>query len=459
MSRTISRRRFMTSTAVAGAVATTRSLGHAAVPARAVGPTVAAAGADKPALLGGPPVRSTPFPSWPVVDEPEEKALLDVLHSGKWFRGSGQTVTRFEEAWATLTGARHCLATANGTSALFVSLAGLDVGPGDEVILPPYTFVATVNVILLHHALPIFVDSDIETFQIDAGRIEEAVTDRTTALLPVHLGGNACDLDAILDIADRRGVPVLEDACQAHLGEWRGRKLGTLGTAGCFSFQASKNLNSGEGGAILTNDEALAERFYAFHNNSRGRRGGGPGFSYGDRRGANLRLTEFQAGLLLAQMTRLEEQSRTRDENARHLTAQLDEIPGIHPARRHEGCTRNGYHLYMARYQAEEFEGLPRARFLEALRAEGVPCSSGYSPLNKEPFLKTTLESRGYRRIYPPEVLAEWEERTRCPVNDRLCEQGVWFGQTMLLGPRQDMDDIAAAVRKVRANAAALAKA
>jgi dTDP-4-amino-4,6-dideoxygalactose transaminase len=449
----------MTSTAVAGGVATTRFVGHAAVPASAVGPTVSAAGADKPALLGGPPVRSTPFPSWPVVDEREEKALLDTLHGGRWFRGSGQTVTRFEEAWATLTGARHCLATANGTSALFASLAGLDVGPGDEVILPPYTFVATVNVILLHHALPIFVDSDIETFQIDAGKIEEAVTDRTTVLLPVHLGGNACDLDAILDIADRRRVPVLEDACQAHLGEWRERKLGTLGTAGCFSFQASKNLNSGEGGAILTNDEALAERFYAFHNNSRGRRGGGPGFSYGDNRGANLRLTEFQAGLLLAQMTRLEGQSRTRDENARHLTEQLDEIPGIHPARRHQGCTRNGYHLYMVRYQAEEFEDLPRARFLEALRAEGVPCSGGYSPLNKEPFLKTTLGSRGYRRIYPPEVLAEWEERTRCPVNDRLCKQGVWFGQTMLLGPRHDMDDIAAAIRKIRASAAALARA
>jgi len=459
MNRPISRRRFMTATAAGGAIATTRSVGHAAPPVDPRGPTVIAAGGDTPALLGGAPVRSVPFPSWPVVDEREEKALLDVLHGGKWFRGSGQTVTRFEEAWAGLTGARHCLATANGTSALFASLAALDVGPGDEVILPPYTFVATVNVVLLHHALPVFVDSDIETFQIDAGQIEGAVTDRTTVLLPVHLGGNACDLDAIMDIARRRKVPVLEDACQAHLGEWRGRKLGTLGAAGCFSFQASKNLNSGEGGAILTDDDALAERLYAFHNNSRPRRGGGPGFSYGDSRGANLRLTEFQAGLLLAQMTRLEEQSRTRDENAEHLTEQLVGIPGIHPARRHEGCTRNGYHLYMLRYQPEEFDGLSRARFLEALRAEGVPGSGGYSPLNKEPFIRATLDSRGYRRIYPPEVLAEWEERTRCPVNDRLCEEGVWFGQTMLLGPRQDMDDIAAAIRKIRANAPALARA
>jgi dTDP-4-amino-4,6-dideoxygalactose transaminase len=158
-------------------------------------------------------------------------------------------------------------------------------------------------------------------------------------------------------------------------------------------------------------------------------------------------------------MTRLEEQSQTRDRNARYLTTQLAEIPGIRPERMLEGCTRNGYHLYMFRYEPQKFDGLPRGRLLEALRAEGVPCSAGYSPLNKEPFIKAALESRGYRRIYPPEVLTAWEERTRCPVNDRLCEEAVWFSQTMLLGPRRDMDDIAAAIRKIRAGAAALAKA
>ena len=157
-------------------------------------------------------------------------------------------------------------------------------------------------------------------------------------------------------------------------------------------------------------------------------------------------------------MTRLEEQANTRDENAAYLTAQLEEIPGIHPARRYEGCTRNGYHLYMLRYRPEEFAGLPRARFIDALRAEGVPCAGGYSPLNEEPFLAATLDSRGYQRVYPPEVLAGWKERTRCPQNDQLCQQAVWFGQTMLLGPRQDMDDIAGAIRKIRSAAAALAK-
>jgi dTDP-4-amino-4,6-dideoxygalactose transaminase len=336
-------------------------------------------------------------------------------------------VNRFEKAYAELTGARHCVATANGTSALFTSLAGLDVGPGDEVILPPYTFVATLNVIFLQYALPVFVDSDIETCQIDARKIEGAVTDRTTALLPVHLGGNPADLDTIMEVSRRREIPVVEDACQAVMGEWRGRKLGTVGATGCFSFQASKNLNSGEGGAILTDDEELADRCYAFHNHSRPRRRGG--FDYGSSRAANLRLTEFQAGLLLAQMTRLEEQSKTRDENAAHLTAQLSEIPGIQPARRYEGCTRNGYHIYMLRYEAEKFAGLPRAAFIKALRAEGVPCSGGYRPLNREALIQATLRTRAYRRIYPPEVLAAWEERNRCPVNDRLCQEAVWFGR------------------------------
>ena len=444
MAHTISRRGFMT--AAAGAAVATRAT-----------PAVFAAGAGKPALLGGPPVRSTRFPSWPVVDTREEKALSDVLHSGKWFRGDGQTVSRFEEAYARLTGARHCIATANGTSALYASLAGLDVAPGDEVVLPPYTFIATLNVVFLQYALPVFVDSDPETFQMDAHKLEDALTERTAVIMPVHLGGNACDLDAILEVGRRRKVPVLEDACQAHLGEWRGRKLGTLGAAGCFSFQASKNLNSGEGGAILTSDDALAERCWAFHDNSRARRGR-PAPPVGGR-GANLRLTEFQAGLLLAQMTRLEEQSKVREENARYLTQQLREIPGILPATMHEGCTRNGYHLYMFRYQPGPFAGLPRERFLKALSAEGVPCSPGYAPMNREKYVSATLASRAYQRIYPKEVLAGWAERNHCPANDRLCEEAVWFTQTMLLGPRQDMDDIANAVRKIHASAADLAKA
>jgi perosamine synthetase len=455
MGHRISRRSFMAAAAGATVAGGARGGGSGATGA----PTVFAAGDERPALLGGRPLRGAPFPRWPIVDEREERALVDVLHGGTWYRGDGRTVDRFEEAYARLTGARHCIATANGTSALFASLAALDVGPGDEVVLPPYTFVATLNVVFLQHALPVFADSDLETFQMDAGTLEGALTERTAAVVPVHLGGNACDLDAVLEIAGRRKVPVLEDACQAHLGEWRGRKLGTLGAAGCFSFQASKNLNSGEGGAIVTNDDDLAGRCWAFHDNARARAGRGYGAPAPGGRGANLRLTEFQAGLLLAQMTRVEEQSRVREENAKYLTRQLGEIPGILPARMHEGCTRNAYHLYLFRYQAERFAGLTRERFLRALSAEGIPCWGGYERLDTQPFVKATLESRAYRRIYPPELLAGWAERNRCPANERLCREAVWLGQTALLGPRQDMDDVAAAVRKIQAAAPLLAEA
>lgn len=432
-------------------------LGAAAVSSAGLAGTVRTGAGEKPALLGGKPVRTEPFPSWPKISPVDEHAWTEVLRSGKWFRGYGRQVDRFEEAYARLMGARHCLATANGTSALFASLNALGVAPGDEVIVPPYTFVATINVVLLMHAVPVFVDTDPETSQIDARKIEAALTDRTTAIIPVHLGGSAADLDAILPLARKRKIPVIEDACQAHLAEWRGRRVGTLGDTGCFSFQASKNLNSGEGGAVLSDRAEVIEKCYAFHNNGRARKVDSYNFSY-RANGANLRMTEFQAALLMTQMTRLEEQSRTREQNAQYLTSMLREIPGILPARMYEGCTRNAYHLFMLRYKKEQFAGLPRARFLKALKAEGIPVSGGYAPLNKEPFLEQTLGSRAYKAVCSPERLKQWVERNQCPANDQLCEEAVWFTQTMLLGTRRDMEQIAEAIRKIQGHAAELAK-
>jgi dTDP-4-amino-4,6-dideoxygalactose transaminase len=447
----MNRRSFLGAVVAAGAFRTSR-LGAARVSSQS---TPAATAAKAPALLGGTPVRTTPFPSWPVADAREEDALVRVIRSGRWNRGDN--VAAFETEYASLTGAKHCIATANGTSALITSLGALGIGAGDEVIVPPYTFIATINAVLLMRALPVFVDSDLETSQIDARKIEQAITGRTRVILPVHLGGSAVDLDTILDVSRRRGITVVEDACQAHLAEWRGRKVGTYGRTGCFSFQASKNLNSGEGGAILTDDDALVETCYRFHNNSRGRRNTGDDFSYRSS-GANLRMTEFQAAILTAQMTRLEAQARTRDANAAYLTTLLQQIPGITPARTYPGCTRNAYHLYMFRYDPAHFSGLPRAAFLKALAAEGVPAQSGYSPLNKEPFLEEALSSPGFRAIYSKQRLDAWREQNRCPQNDRLCTEAVWLVQTMLLGPRKDMDDIAEAVRKVQTTAAQLTK-
>jgi len=434
----MNRRRFLEATAAA------TPLAAAAAPA-----------VDRPALLGGTPIKLEGTRKWPVFDQREEQVLLGVLRSGKWNRGNGEKVPRFEAAYAKLTGAKHCLAVANGTSALLTALSALDVGPGDEVILPPYTFVATLNVILEKNALPVFVDSDRETFQMDAKRVSAAITERTRAILPVHMAGGAADLDTILSAAKAKGVPVIEDACQAHLGEWRGRKVGTWGAMGCFSFQASKNLNSGEGGAVLSNDDTLAARCAMFHNNGRSPRKVDAGFSYAGQ-GLNLRLTEFQGAILMAQMERLEAQSRTRETNAAYLAKMLGEIPGIAPVRNYEGCTRSAWHLYMFRYDKERFGGLPRAKFLKAMAAEGIPVSAGYSPLNKEPLLQTAFATRGFQRVYPTADLRGWADRNACPENDRLCEEACWLTQTTLLGPRTDMERIAAAIRKVQRHAGAL---
>jgi dTDP-4-amino-4,6-dideoxygalactose transaminase len=428
----------------------------AAASAVGLGGRGASASADAPlAILGGKPVRREPFSPWPILGENDEKGWMEVLRKKRWCRINGDYANRFEETWARIMGAKHCIAVANGTSALITSLAALEVGPGDEVLVSPYTFVATVNAVLVHHALPVFVDTDPETFQVDARLLESSITERTACLLPVHIGGSAADLDGILAVAARHKLPVVEDACQAALAEWKGRKLSTLGNLGCFSFQASKNLNSGEGGAILTNDDRLALECRSFQNNGRAAVDGN---SYA-RNGANLRMTEFQAALLATQLTRLEEQSRRREQNAAYLTGLLREVPGITPARMYDGCTRNAYHLYMMRYDPAGFEGLPRSKFLEALHAEGIPASAGYSPLYREAFLKNTLESRPFRAVYSPRRIADYFERIHCPANDRVCEQGVWLFQTLFLGPRSDMDQIADAVRKVQKQAGKLVNA
>ncbi len=407
------------------------------------------------AILGGRPVRTEPFPSWPVIEQNDKKGWMQVLMTGKWNRLDGHFTREFETTWARTLGAKYGLATASGTTALLTSANALGIGPGDEVIVPPYTFVATVNIVLMQHALPVFVDTDPDTFQIDAQKVERAITQRTRCIIPVHLGGSAVDMDTILDVAKRHNLFVIEDACQAHLSEWRHKKVSTLGDLGCFSFQASKNLNSGEGGAILTNDQGLYEFCLSFHNQGRGKSGASFGYV---RHGANFRMTEFQGALLLQQLTRLETQSRTRTENALYLTKLLKEIPGISPARMYEGCTRNAYHLYMFHYDRSHFAGLPRSRFLKALSAEGVPSSGGYTPLNKQPFLKEALDSRAFKAVYSPKELAEYEERNICPENDKLCERAVWFEQTMLLGTRSDMDQIAEAVGKIQKLAGTLVR-
>jgi len=407
--------------------------------------------ANKLAILGGQPVRTKPFPPWPIWDRNnDEQLVLSVLRSGVWSRA--KVVAEFERKYAQLMGAKRCLATTHGTTALLTALHVLGIGVGDEVLVGPYTFIASIDVIFLSGALPIMVDTDPETFQVNPDKMEEKITENTKAILPVHILGLPANMDKINTIAKKHNLIVVEDACQAWLAEWKGKKCGTLADLGCFSFQNSKHLTCGEGGAIVGDNDEIMDRCYSYHNFGR---------PYGEteltlsgyvRLGTKCRMTEFQAAILLAQMKRLEEQTKTRSDNARYLTSRIKDIPGIIPHKLYDGVTRAVYHLYPFRYKKEQFNNVPRGKFLAALKAEGIPCSSGYGPINKDPFFERTLRSRNFRKIYSSHRLNRCREQNYCPDNNQLCKEAVWFSQNLLLGTKTDMDDIADAILKIYEN-------
>ncbi|MHC4463138.1 MAG: DegT/DnrJ/EryC1/StrS family aminotransferase [Planctomycetota bacterium] len=407
--------------------------------------------AGKLAILGGKPVRTKSWPSWPVWDKTAERSILSVLRSGNWFRGRGTKVSEFEKKYAKLIGAKRCLATASGTTALLVALHTLGVDAGDEVIVSPYTFIATYNVVFITKALPVFADTDPETFQINPDKIEERINKNTKAILPVHILGLPANMDKINAIAKKHNLKVIEDACQAWLAEWRGKKCGTLGDLGCFSFQNSKHLPAGEGGAVVGNDEEIMDRCQSFHNCGRPY-GSVKGTSSYPTRGSNRRMQQFQAVILMSQMKRLEKDAVRRNENASYLTSRIKDIPGIIPHKLYEGVTRAAYHLYPFRYKKEHFNNITRSKFLSALREEGVPCSGGYGPQYKDGLIKEALNSRGYKRLYSKERLKRYREENQYPENDRLCKEAVWLTQNMLLGTKRDMDDIANAILKIYEN-------
>jgi dTDP-4-amino-4,6-dideoxygalactose transaminase len=440
----VTRRHVLTIIASGTAALATLPRGHAAA---------ANGSAGLPAILGGKPVRTAPFPRWPIFREADEKALLPVLRSGVWSRA--KVVAEAEKRFARLMGAKYCLATSSGTSAIITAVRGLDIGAGDEVVTTPYTFAATIHPILLANALPIFADIDAETWQIDPAKIEAKITRNTVAILPVHIIGGICDMDRINAIAKKHNLKVIEDACEAHGGEWKNSKVGTLGDLGCFSFQNGKALTCGEGGAILGHDEKLMDRCYSFHNLGR------PHGSVVRRNyeghpilGSKCRMAEYQASILMTQMETFEEESKRRSDNAAYLSAKLKQIPGIVPRTDYAEVTRTAFYYYGFRYKKERFDGLSRDRFIAALRAEGIRAGAGLGviegkPMNKEGFIEDAFSSKAYQRIYSKEKLASYQADNECPESDRLVGETVGFHQAMLLAARQDMDDIANAIVKI----------
>ena len=399
------------------------------------------------AINGGERVRSTGLGvRWPICDEREVAAVTEVIRSGMWNCSRGGKVNEFEQTFAEFCGARHALCLTNGTAALEVALRAAGVEPGDEVIVPPYTFIATASAVVMIGGIPVFVDIEPGTLNIDPAKIGPAITERTKAIVPVHIGGRPADMDRVLDVARRHGVKVVEDACQAHGAEWKGQRVGTLGDLAAFSFQASKNINAGEGGAIVTNDEELFLKCYSLVNV--GRVPAGEWYQH-EFLGSNYRMTEFQGALLSVQRSRWEEQAGQRERNAALLESLLAEIDGVSALDPDARITRNAWHLFSFRYYGDCFGGASKTAFVKAVGAEGIGVSGGYTPLHTTGLFRRfaeQLQATGFCGGRAIDYAA-----LDLPATQNACDnEACWLAQSALLGPEQDMHDIATAIRKVR---------
>jgi len=400
------------------------------------------------ALFGGSTAKRKPFPLWPHYDENERRVLNEVLESRVWWRTPGTKTLEFEKAFAAYHGAKHGIAVTNGTAALEVTMAALNIGPGDEVIVPDFTFIATASAVLFANALPVMVDVDPETYCLDAALTEAAITPRTKAIIAVHMGGHPADLDALEVIATKRGIRLIEDSAHAHGSEWRGRKIGTFGAAATFSFQASKLMTAGEGGIIISDDDEFERQARSVHDCGRM-----PGewfyshFIYG----SNYRLTEWQGAILNVQLSRLEEQTLHRHRNGRLLDKLFAEIPGIAPQKCDPHCTRNGQYAYIFHVDAKQFAGIATENFIAALNAEGVPTQASYPPLHD----LDCFRSGEYRKCLSGAQATEKHEflQQRFPNTQRAAWETVWIPQFALLADEQDMYEIAEAIRKIQRNA------
>jgi len=389
------------------------------------------------------------IPRWPVTTEKEREALLAVLDSGQWCRLWAESVVgRFEEEWARFQDAKHCIAVGNGTESIELALIAAGVGYGDEVLVPAVTFIASASAIAEVGAVPVFVDSEPDTFAISAAAVEAAITPRTRAVVAVHYGGYPVDFDALLPVCRKHGIALIEDCAHAHGTEWRGRKVGAIGTAGSFSFQMSKSLASGEGGAVLTDDDALAERARLEHNI--GRVQGRPGYEHVVLSG-NYRMSEFQGAILRCQLERLPAQTEHKHANGEFLAAEAAKIGGIEPLKRDPRITKRGYYFFLLRYDAAQFGGVPRDAFLRALNAEGVPCGSAYGiPLYRN---EAFSPEQARRKICcPPERMLDYHG-LHLPVAERIClEQQVTIPHQALLADREGIQGIVDALAKITAN-------
>ena len=404
------------------------------------------------AITGGKPVRRKPFPAWPVYSRRELQALQRVLRSRNWggYPFPNARASTFGAKFAKAHGAKYGIALANGTVAIEVALKAIGIKPGDEVIVPAYTWEGTVGPVLLLNAVPVFVDVDPDTYCLDARLIEQVFTPKTRAILPVHLAMSFADLDEILRLARPRNIAVIEDCAHGHGGKWRNKGAGASGDFGCFSFQSSKLMTSGEGGAVITSNLEYYERAQSYVNC--GRASATDHFRH-RLIGFNYRITEFQAAILEAQLQRLPTQAALRQKNMEHFEKRLRGKPGLAFLKRDQRVTRVAAYQFVFKYLPEHFAGIPRAAFLAALEMEGIPCDG----LFYEPVYRSTLfpvDPAEYPALSwgRPEPL-DLKTRYHCPFSERAAyEEAIWLPHHIFLGSRKDTEDIADAVLKVCEN-------
>jgi L-glutamine:2-deoxy-scyllo-inosose/3-amino-2,3-dideoxy-scyllo-inosose aminotransferase len=402
----------------------------------------------KLAVHGGEPVARLQAPAWPVRGPEEERRLLEVLHDGPW-AGDGPMEGAFREAWAEFCGARFCVPVTSGTTALQLALEALDIGFGDEVLVPGTTWQATAVAALDVNAVPVLVDVDPETWCLDPRAAEAAITPRTRALIAVHTFGRLADLEALRALALRHGLALVEDCAHVHGARWDERGVGTVGDLGCFSFQHSKVMTAGEGGAVITDDERLAARLDSLRNCGRVSR-----LLPADRQtppgSGNFRMTEWQAAVLLAQLERLPEQLDRREAAAAVLDRRLAELPGVAPLRRDSSIRRQSYYAYGFHFLAAEWDGVTRQQFRTAVGAElGLgPLGTPYEPLNDCPLYRPHSKRR--HRLDEAYWSAIDPSRYELPITGRICrEEGVLISHPLLLLPPAEMEHVASAIEKV----------
>lgn len=406
----------------------------------------------KLAIAGGEPLRNTPFTEWPLARKEERAALEDVLASSKWGGQPfpGKYSVAFGNKFAELHTAKYAQCVNTGTVAIQAALKAIGIRPGDEVIVPAYTWEGTVGPVLLVNAVPVFVDIDPNTYCLDSKLIEKAITPKTKAIMPVHLGMRFADMDDILRIAAKHKLKVIEDCAHAHGGKWKGKGAGSMGDMGAFSFQSSKLITSGEGGAVITNTLEYMELVQSYINAGRA--------SLTDnfhRRiiGFNYRLGEFQAAVLFAQLERLPEQGKIRERNMKRLEEKLKGTPAIGLLPPDPRITSLAPYGYVLKYFSEQAGGVPRASFVAALQLEGIPCDGlFYEPVYKSslfPLDPMDFPALSWGREKPLDLRNMYS----CPESERAAyQEAVWFPHQLFLGGDQDVDAIADAIHKVLEN-------